>query len=508
MTSSSTDCEAVYTGGIQGWQRLWKVKFNCAHLHFADRAHKLESMVGKIRKQPDFKWLDDVLSKLDNMISKVCQSPKQHRNLRYAASLSDSVAKSMKRLVETRFIRYLVGSIDALLANAYVLELMWQEQSAEGDVDVQAHLKNLVCPLFLPTLLILADVFSHSAFASETAQSDIYPLWDDKANVDKFLENIKRINDLPVAENPLNRSLRLHLPSIATGHFTPNASKPDQQVNIMQYDVRFQPRLRNQQQSTPDDITETVEVRTKQLTTAILAEAAATFLAQGEQERDIVKMFDIKSFDFHDPDNLSQQFNDEFVSVASYLCKGTLTFPRNPCSPLCGGTKCHCLLNQFKTFKERVRDNKDRFKDVWFVVNEAGQVKRNTTTVLSYFHKIEYGLHEDIPDLAEIIEMCLIMLRSQSDTERVGKLMKDVSDKRFGGKYNEAHYEKGKRDRVNEETFICGNSVPLHSLPLEELTKEWAKKHLPAILRTDPGKESSTLKTLKNKEPKVKFWFN
>ena len=197
--------------------------------------------------------------------------------------------------------------------------------------------------------------------------------------------------------------------------------------------MRFQPRLTNQQQLTQDDITETVEVRMKQLITAILAEAA-TFLAQGEQERDIVKMFDIKPFDFHDPDSLSQQFNDEFLSVARYLSKGTLTFLRNPCSPLCVGTKCHCLLNQFKTFKERVRDNKDRFKDVWFVVNEAGQVKRNTTTVLSYFHKIEYGLHEDIPDPAEIIEICRIMSRSQPDTERVGKLMKDVSDKRFGGK--------------------------------------------------------------------------
>ena len=89
------------------------------------------------------------------MISKICLSPKQQRNIRYAASLSDSVVKSMKRLVETRFIRYLVGSIDALLANAYVLELMWQEQSTNGDVDIQGHLKNLVSPLFLPTLLIL-----------------------------------------------------------------------------------------------------------------------------------------------------------------------------------------------------------------------------------------------------------------------------------------------------------------------------------------------------------------
>jgi hypothetical protein len=39
----------------------------------------------------------------------------------------------MKRLVETRFIRYLVGSIDAVLTNAYVLELLWQQQAADGD---------------------------------------------------------------------------------------------------------------------------------------------------------------------------------------------------------------------------------------------------------------------------------------------------------------------------------------------------------------------------------------
>ena len=80
--------------------------------------------------------------------------------------------------------------------------------------------------------------------------------------------------------------------------------------------------------------------------------------------------------------------------------------------------------------------------------------------------KTEHGLlHEDIPDLVEIIEICLVMSRSQSDTERFGKLAKDVSEKRFGGKFNETHQDQNKRDRVNQETFIYGNSVPLHSLP-------------------------------------------
>jgi hypothetical protein len=97
VTSSSSDCEAVYIGEIQGLQRLWKEKFNKAHIHFGDRAHKIELMIGSIRKDTEMKWLDDTLSKLDNIISK-------HRELRHTATLSHSLVRSVKRLVETRFI--------------------------------------------------------------------------------------------------------------------------------------------------------------------------------------------------------------------------------------------------------------------------------------------------------------------------------------------------------------------------------------------------------------------
>ena len=69
------------------------------------------------------------------------------------------------------------------------------------------------------------------------------------------------------------------------------------------------------------------------------------------------------------------------------------------------------------TFKERVRDNKDRFKDVWFTKNAADQTVWNTTNVLFYFQKTEYSLHDGIPDVVEIIEICVVMSRSQSDTE-------------------------------------------------------------------------------------------
>jgi hypothetical protein len=66
------------------------------------------------------------------------------------------------------------------------------------------------------------------------------------------------MNEMSVLENPLNRRLRLQYPSIEEGNFTPNFSKPDQQVNILQHDVQSQPRVQHRPQPlTPDDIIRT-----------------------------------------------------------------------------------------------------------------------------------------------------------------------------------------------------------------------------------------------------------
>jgi hypothetical protein len=86
-----------------------------------------------------------------------------------------------------------------------------------------------------------SDIFSQSTFASETAQSDIHPQWDDKANVDKFIGNINKMNQLPVLETLLNKQLHFQHQNILEGSFTPNPNKPDQQVNILQYNIQFQP---------------------------------------------------------------------------------------------------------------------------------------------------------------------------------------------------------------------------------------------------------------------------
>ena len=89
---------------------------------------------------------------------------------------------------------------------------------------------------------------------------------------------------MPILENPSKKRLRVHYPSVKNGMLTLNTNRPDQFVNLLQNDVRFQPRLSSHQQAiNPNVITETVEDRLKQLTSAILQEAA-TFQALNEQE--------------------------------------------------------------------------------------------------------------------------------------------------------------------------------------------------------------------------------
>jgi hypothetical protein len=235
-------------------------------------------------------------------------------------------------------------------------------------------------------------------------------LWDDKTNVENFLQKVKKINEMSVLENPLNKRLRLHHPSIKNGVFTPNAGKPDQHVSLLQRDVQFQPRVKGHQQIlTLDEITATVEDRLKQLTTAVLKEAPR-FLALTEQEQHIVNMFDMRSFNFHNHLFLREQFNNAFLAFASHLNNGKLSFPRERCGESVYWNKMFLPFRAVHSFqrKERVRDNKERFEDAWFTKNEAGQVKWNIS-VLTYFQKTEFGLYEHIPDVVEMLEICLIM---------------------------------------------------------------------------------------------------
>ena len=51
----------------------------------------------------------------------------------------------------------------------------------------------------------------------------------------------------------------------------------------------------------------------------------------------------------------------------------------------------------------------------WFC-EQNGVVRWNPEAVLQSFMRVELDLHADIPDIVELIEICLVLGRSQSDT--------------------------------------------------------------------------------------------
>ena len=55
------------------------------------------------------------------------------------------------------------------------------------------------------------------------------------------------------------------------------------------------------------------------------------------------------------------------------------------------------------------------------------------------------------------------MSRLQSDTERIGKTVKRITEGRFEGKFNESKSDD--KDRAKKEVFIIENGVPLRFSP-------------------------------------------
>lgn len=102
-----------------------------------------------------------------------------------------------------------------------------------------------------------------------------------------------------------------------------------------------------------------------------------------------------------------------------------------------------------------------------------------------------------------LLERVGLILKTQADTERVVKTIREV-EPRFAC-FNEINEAKGKRDRANQEIFLHENSVSLVNLPLEELNQVWLKKHQPSVKISSSGKKVCIQNFLDADFPTAKF---
>ena len=174
-------------------------------------------------------------------------------------------------------------------------------------------------------------------------------------------------------------------------------------------------------------------------------------------------LFDFARYQTDEID-LKTYCDDKLTDLLTKLTDGPLTIPR-PCGDACRGPRCSCVKRQFARFKQRVQSERTRFTRSWFS-SQDGVLRWRPEEVLRSFMRAELDLHADIPDIVELCEICLVLCRSQSDTERVGKTSKQVIKNRFEGKHDETRSNAQDRAAGRGRSAHVGLSASYRQPPL------------------------------------------
>ena len=415
VSSSSSDCEAVYSGPSNRFRRIWTEKFGRPLVHLDDRDHRLETMLNKISKEDEGSWLSDYLDKLKQVIGVFQHSAMLKRQLRKAAEQLEQVAVALQRLIDTQFVEYMVEAVSRVLKNRAAIVNVLHELLALGSIcSAGAHdaLRTLESPAFIMDSPTIIDVMTPAVTMSKCGQKDIYSIFEDRRTVKTYLDTIDRM-----ATGAFRGLVEEEGPQVAAGMHRGS------QVGVT---TRYPTRTPTSN-TDPDDSVTDASKRRQGLAQAILRQYLGTTSTE---------QLALDAFDFRRSGAEPEQLD---ISVT-------------PCSVTCRGARCACLRQQYRTFRTRVAERTAEFEDRWLPLGANGTRAWRPEAVLSALMQPTLGLHEDLPDLAEIGEIVLLMCRSQSDTERVGKTAKRVSEGRFEGKFDERKDDQ--KDRLKKEVFF------------------------------------------------------
>ena len=115
-----------------------------------------------------------------------------------------------------------------------------------------------------------------------------------------------------------------------------------------------------------------------------------------------------------------------------------------------------------------------------------------------------FELHKDMTSFCILLERVGLILKTQADTERVVKNIREVEDRFLN--YNEVDEMKGKCDRAKQEIFRHENTVRIDHLLLEDLNQIWLKNHLPSVKKNGEGKQVCIDNFLKSDSSAAKFF--
>lgn len=472
-----TDKEACYR--LMG--KLAKGK-NKAFLSVFDAAHGIESLFEDVEK--DLKWLESALSIIDIVHNRYAHSPKRKRKLRRTAAAFNQIYVALKRIVETRYIKYSVVAGDSLISMFRIIVTVLHDDvaNASGD-DAQAVgilQKKLLSSNGIPDLMSALDVLDHAVSFSCCSQGV-------KFSVFEYLNRRRRFISIMsiFAQDGFNVTLKK--PG-TDALLAPRLAKFEEQIRNLNISgvalgaVGRGLRLRSNVEKSGDEIFRQCIKNQQKLSKSVLK-----FLNRIPEEQLYLSM--------------------EIVVHPSLLLKSTKYDPeyyRTHLQNICDAFDCGSLIAsvciQHAEFVKLLTDS-----DLQATYNAYWRTsgRWDPLGVIESFMNPEFELANDMEDLCFILSKIGLIRFTQSDTERVVKTIRKT-ETRFGG-YNEIKQQQGKRDRAMEEIFLRENRVPISELPLEELNQEWLKSHRAALKKTSK-KDVSIQNYLKKDIAKRQFW--
>ena len=459
--NSCTDAEPCYV--LMG--KKIKKEINPGFFPTIDAAHSIESLFDDVEKESQ--WMSNTLSIIDNVHSRYSGSPKKKRKLRRSASVFKDVYVSLKRIVETRYIKFSVVAGDALLkmlrSVSFVLEDDWESTNDDG---AKGLLREIYSFDTIPELMALLDVLDHPVAFSVASQAGNFTVFHFLARRRNFISKIRIMAtegfsiDLKSGSGKyLSQRLHQHQESILKLEVYG--------IELGQHNLFRAGRSRSNVMKSGREVLENCLRKQREFCKLILKHMDR--LPETEILIAIEKCFD--------PEFLMRTPYDPKVydGLLRLLAK-TFDMETIIAPIIVGHAEFHKILSQ--------SENQVKYGSYW----DANHGKKNKFNsrfkwdplgVIESFMNPNFGLHENLYDFCTILEHVGLIRFTQSDTERVVKTQRKV-ESRFAG-YNELKEAEGKRDRAKQEIFLKENPIALRELPFEEFNLNWLKSHLPSL---------------------------
>ena len=445
----------------------------------ADAAHGIESLFDDVEKK--LPWFDKTLSIIDKVYGRYAHSPKRKRKLRRTAVVFKTLHVTLKRIIETRYVKFSALAGDALIAMLRILVAVLEDDvaSARGDDAKAVGLlrTSLLSKTAVPHLMCLLDVLDHAISFSCCGQSEKFGVF---YYLDQRRRLIQRIN------------------IFAQDGFNVNVKIPNSEKYLSARLHKFEAQIRSL-------VINTVKLGTSRRINrrSIEQDGDAVFDSCIKWQQ---KLANSILSNLHRLPETNLFLSMEIIIHPLLILKAEKPseYYREHLERICDAFDCMSLIASVAVGHDKylsiIRDvdSQQHFDKYWKRNN-----KWDPMGVIESFMNPSFQLATDIEDYVWVMAKIGLIRFTQSDTERVVKTV-SKTETRFTG-YDEVKESEGKRDRAKQEVFLRENQVPLTDLPLEALNKEWLKSHLPA-LKSKSKRDVTVENYISNDTPKHQFW--